>query len=72
MSEARYLEALEELEALKECAPKEASVFFLMVRAGMDCPTHAILRNAYFLTFAVSLHGVNSVISIMLQYHALF
>ncbi|KAK3246551.1 Cell division cycle protein 27 [Cymbomonas tetramitiformis] len=30
MSEDRHEEALSELEALKECAPREASVFFLM------------------------------------------
>lgn len=44
MSDDRFQEALEELEALKEVAPREASVFFLMgkIYKKLDLPDQAM------------------------------
>jgi anaphase-promoting complex subunit 3 len=63
MSEERYSEALDELEQLREVAPREASVYFLMGRIfkKLEMPNRAMLNFSLALDLKPSSADVNSI-----------
>jgi len=63
MSEERYSEALDELEQLREVAPREASVYFLMGRIfkKLEMPNRAMLNFSTALDLKPSSADVNSI-----------
>ena len=63
MSDERYSEALDELEQLREVAPREASVYFLMGRIfkKLEMPNRAMLNFSLALDLKPSSADVNSI-----------
>jgi len=71
MSDDRFQEALEELEALKEVAPREASVFFLMgkIYKKLDLPDQAMVNFSVALDLKPASGDVNLIKSAIEKLH---